>query len=130
MSYGRYLMHDWFTAEALDDIDYRIKAIRQSDLRAKKTLARHVLALENDVAHLALVLRAVGDLLLEKGLVTEAELESKISAADLLDGSADRRLSPKLAKAGSKAPPAPAPAPAAPARKTRRPPRPMVRRRV
>lgn len=111
MSLGRFFFHDIFTQKALSDVDVRLKTMRRADLSAKLSSARRMNALEADLAHLALIVRALGDVILAKGVATPSDLEAALAAADVLDGASDQRLSPKLAKPGTTAPP-PAPEPA------------------
>jgi hypothetical protein len=101
MSQWRYLLNDWWTAVELDRIDSRLLVRGASQRRKQGDLAR-------DTARVALVTRALAELMIAKGLITKAELLAQIVRTDLEDGAADGELDPELVLPGSKkTPPAP-----------------------
>ena len=67
--------------------------------RAQAT--RRIAELEQDLARVALVVRAIADLALAKGLFTDAELRRQFDRADLADGVFDAGLDPKLVAPGT-----------------------------
>jgi hypothetical protein len=69
-------------------------AQQQADTQAAKHL-------EERVAYLALISRALFELLQEKSGVTERELAAKITEVDLRDGKADGRMTPQPKKCPS-----------------------------
>lgn len=69
-------------------------ALQQAETQAAKHL-------EERVAYLALICRALFELLREKAGVTERELASKITEVDLRDGIVDGRMTPQLKKCPS-----------------------------
>lgn len=63
--------------------------------------ARKVEELERDLARVALVVRAIADLAIERGLFTDAQLRAQFDQADFADGVFDAALDPKLVAPGT-----------------------------
>jgi hypothetical protein len=88
-------------AYELQRVNDRIRTARR---RSAKSRPRHVERLEElhrDVAKLALIVRALGELAIRKGLVTEAELDRELYQSDFADGVLDGELDPELARPGA-----------------------------
>jgi hypothetical protein len=76
--------HNAIMAEAIRDV------VAQDQAAMKVTVEE----VEERFAHLALICRAIFELLQEKTGVTQRELVEKIVAVDLRDGKADSRMTP------------------------------------
>lgn len=99
MSWTRYLLHDFWTAREFNRIDdderRRGRAERAARRRQEAELtamAQRVAELEQDLGEATLLLRALAELCVEKGLVAPADLSAKVAALDALDGTVDGRL--------------------------------------
>lgn len=78
-------MHSALTAEAVRDV------VAQDQAAMQMTVER----VEERMAHLALICRAMFELLQEKTGVTQRELAAKITEVDVRDGKADGRMTPQ-----------------------------------
>src|SRR5688572_21527763 len=77
-------------------VDARIKAMRTARLRHAKTAADRARELEDDLGRVALLARALAEVCIRKGLMTEAEVGQVLKEVDLADGSADGKLDPSV----------------------------------
>ena len=73
------------------DLLHKSRADRNSRIRANERIE----ALEEDLGRAALVLRALMEACVKKGVVTPDELLLLMKQADLADGAADGKLDPK-----------------------------------
>jgi hypothetical protein len=64
----------------------------RASIRARAELRKQMLELDEDVGRMALLLRALVEACLRKGVFTREELAALIARVDLLDGAADGRL--------------------------------------
>ena len=100
MSLSRYLIHDFFTAREFNRRD----AQRRSDNRAARSRRRQLSqrerdrdsrleAVEEDLGQAVLLVRALADLCLEKGVLDGGELLDLMERLDAADGEADGKAS-------------------------------------
>ena len=75
-------------------LDNTADALRE-DLAQQQAETQSAKHLEERVAHLALICRALFELLQEKTGVTQRELAAKITEVDLRDGRPDSRITPQ-----------------------------------
>jgi hypothetical protein len=81
---------------AVAQLEQRTRALALVSAHRRTQTARRVAELERDLARVALVVRALAELALERGLFTDAQLRRKFDEADLADGVFDASLDPKL----------------------------------
>lgn len=101
----------------------RIDALRQSmrrQWRQRSRISKATRELQDEVGLLALTLLALVGRLVEKGIVTEAELHARIAEVDALDGEKDGMLDPEALRSALGLPARPRTPPKAPAPKARR----------
>jgi len=84
---------------------------RLSDDRAR------IVELENDLARVALLARALAELCLAKGLLTQEDLLRQLEEVDFADGKADGKLEARVVMPGESKPADPDPRAAAAAKK-------------
>src|SRR5262245_29792546 len=88
----------------------RIRAVSLSRMHSHIEAKNRLAQLGDDLCRVALVTRALAELMLSKNLITREEFEQALAQADLADGVADGKVEPQLVKPGSKrAPSVPAP---------------------
>lgn len=97
---------DWLFGDDWASSDFsRIKAeLRSAELRTRRNrnaARRGQLELEQGLARVALVVRAMADLCIARGIFTSEQLLAQLSEADLADGVQDGGLDPKLVIPGS-----------------------------
>ncbi len=90
-TWARYNRIGFWTAEELDRLEAKF-----SKRHAK------LVGVPRQVAVVALVTRSLGELLIEKGIITKEELIAQIERVDHEDGSDDGTLDPELVVPGSK----------------------------
>jgi len=78
----------------------RLEAVRVERTNKMRMAQARVLQLEEDIARVALLSRAVTELFLKKGLFTKRELAEQLVATDIVDGALDFGLDPALALPG------------------------------
>ena len=98
MGLERYLLHDFFTALELNDLERRGRLERRARVSQRQRADR----LEAEVGRAALLLRSLAELCIAKGVITAEELRRQMLAVDLVDGVADQRLDPRLVAPGSR----------------------------
>lgn len=108
MSWTRYLLHDFWTARALNEMDderQRSKrAARQRSMRRSKEIkeqSARIDELEQDLAETTLLLRALADLSVSKGLITADEISERALELDKLDGVVDGRMGDEAGDSGA-----------------------------
>lgn len=77
-------------------LERRTREVALLGAHRRAQTSRRIAELEHDLARVALVVRAIADLALAKGLFTDAELRRQFDRADLADGVFDAELDPKL----------------------------------
>jgi hypothetical protein len=88
MSLLDYVFMDLYTASRMRGMDQRLSAIAA----AKKPKSRRVDDIQTDLNSVALVCMALVGTLVEKGVISELDLEMHLNALDELDGKADGGL--------------------------------------
>jgi hypothetical protein len=94
MSWTRYFLHDYFTAKELDRIDHNLRRLRSSRARSDSELRDRIDELEDDLARLTLLVHAMAETCVRKGLLSRKEISRMADELDLLDGCADGKLDP------------------------------------
>lgn len=95
MSWTRYLLHDFWTARALNELEEKLTSSRRNARRqvlAKAALSDRVRELEQDLEETVLLARALADVCMAKGLLDAKELGARIEHLDGLDGVVDGRI--------------------------------------
>jgi hypothetical protein len=75
-------------------LDAKLRAVRHSGFSPERELRDRVEELEDDLGRALLLLHAVCEASLSKGLFTQSELDRFIEAIDVSDGRADGKLDP------------------------------------
>jgi len=119
MGWERYLFHDFFTAEELNELDKRIAFSRRIFHETRATTKARITVLEEDLGRVALLARALADLCIAKGVLSGDELARQLMEADLADGKRDGKLQPKVVMPGESKPADPEPSRDPAARKSR-----------
>ena len=83
-----------------DKLRRHVRADRSRRRRKLSAAEQRVEALEEALARVTMLARALAELCLAKGLVTRAELERALAEADLADGAEDGGLDPSVALPG------------------------------
>ncbi len=86
---------------ALHALERRTRELALVSAHRRAQASRRIEALEHDLARVALVVRAIADLAIAKGLFTDAELRRQFDEADFADGVFDAELDPKLVAPGT-----------------------------
>jgi len=94
VTWTRYLLHDFWTAEELNAIDRRFERTRRARMRSSRTTDARISELEDDVARLTLVVKALSEAVVAQGAVSREDLSAWLERIDLLDGVADGKLDP------------------------------------
>lgn len=89
-----------FDPAVVRQLQARLEAVRLERANKMRQAQARVLQLEEDVARIALLSRAVSELLLKKGVFTKRELAEQLVATDVVDGALDFGLDPALALPG------------------------------
>ena len=82
------------------DLRTRLESLRVERTNRMRQAQARVLQLEEDVARVALLSRALAELCLKKGLFTKRELAEQLVATDIVDGALDFGLDPALTLPG------------------------------
>jgi hypothetical protein len=94
MGWTRYLLHDYYTAKELDRIDERMRSMRSSSARSAGDARERVEELEDDLGRLTLLVHALAEACVRKGVLSRDEIAAVADDIDLLDGCADGKLAP------------------------------------
>jgi hypothetical protein len=92
MSWTRYLFHDYFTAREFNRLDERLRHRRMSEARSGAEQRRRIDELEDDLGRLTLLVHALAEACVRKGMLTRPEIAALVDELDLLDGRADGKL--------------------------------------
>jgi hypothetical protein len=87
-------MHDYYTAKELDRIDDHLRRIRSSTARSAGAVHDRTEELEDDLGRLTLLVHALAEACVRKGVLSREEISAMASEIDLLDGCADGKLAP------------------------------------
>lgn len=85
------------TQNTVNALQNRILTVSRLARRTRIRDNERIRDLENDVAVLAMMVRAMMDLLAEKQLLKPAEFQSCLKRTDLMDGIEDGKLKPRVA---------------------------------
>lgn len=88
------LLWDLYQSRQINALDQRLDRVQDDQARGEAA-NRVALGLEEKINHLALICRAMFELLQPSGGVTEAQLAAKIREIDERDGQADGRMTPQ-----------------------------------
>ncbi|MCA9179272.1 MAG: hypothetical protein KDB14_32660 [Planctomycetales bacterium] len=94
MTWSRYFLNDYFTAREFDEVDKRIRTQARARAAGNREMRERIEELEEENARLALLLRALTELSVRKGLFSQQELQAVTREVDLWDGSEDGRYGP------------------------------------
>ena len=86
--------------DVVRELRTRLEAVRVERTNRMRQARARVLQLEEDVARVALLSRAVAELCLKKGLFTKRELAEQLVATDIADGALDFGLDPAFTLPG------------------------------
>lgn len=75
---ARWLFHGVFTGAELDKVDERLTALEDRAREFENDLDDDVIALRNDVRRLELLNKALIDLCIERGVLTQESLKAKM----------------------------------------------------
>jgi len=81
---------------ALRELEQRTRELALVSAHRRTQSARRLEEVERDLARVALVVRAIADLAIARGLFTNVQLRAQFDAADFADGVFDAALDPKL----------------------------------
>jgi hypothetical protein len=108
MSWTRYLFHDYFTAKELNRIDAAAERRRRITSSERTDLRRLCSELEDDLGRLALLVHALAEVCVRKGVLTREEITAMMAEVDMLDGVADGKLDPNALRPKDERPKRPA----------------------
>lgn len=91
---------DWATSD-LAQSRPQLRSVEMRARRNRNSARRGELKLEQGVMRVAMVVRAMADLCIARGIFTSEQLLAQLAEADLADGVQDDGLDPKLAVPGS-----------------------------
>ena len=94
MSWTRYMFHDFYTAKEFNRMDDRLRRMRMQSGASRANLLDRVDELEDDLCRMSLILHAVVEASVNKGVLTREEISDMVEQIDLLDGQADGKLDP------------------------------------
>jgi hypothetical protein len=100
MDYLDRLFQETLDPRIVRELRTRLEALRVERTNRMRQAQARVLQLEEDVARVALLSRAVAELCLKKGLFTKRELAEQLVATDIVDGALDFGLDPALTLPG------------------------------
>ena len=94
------LFRETLDPRILQELRERLEALRVERTNRMRQARARVLQLEEDVARVALLSRALAELCLKKKLFTQRELAEQLVATDVVDGALDFGLDPALTLPG------------------------------
>ncbi len=100
MDYLDRLLEESLDPRVMRELRARLDALRVERTNRMRQAQARVLQLEEDVARVALLSRAVAEMCLRKGLFTKRELAEQLVATDIIDGALDFGLDPALTLPG------------------------------
>ena len=92
MSWTRYLLHDFFTAHELNRIDERFRRSRTASASTRAGMYDRIDELEDDLGRATLIVHALAEACVRKGLLTREEIAAMVNEVDLRDGKSDGKL--------------------------------------
>lgn len=94
------LFRETLDPRILQELRERLEALRVERTNRMREARARLLQLEEDVARVALLSRALAELCLKKKLFTQRELAEQLVATDAVDGAIDFGLDPALTLPG------------------------------
>ena len=108
--WSRYLIHGYWTGREFEKVEGEMRARSSAARRGRIKNNERIEDLERDVGAMAMLLRAMTDLLVERSVVKPEDLRAFVHRADMMDGVHDGKLDPRTAR-GEKPKPRPKPKP-------------------
>jgi len=96
-----WLFGDDGSTSDLRQLKTHMRSVEQRARRNRSAARRGELKLEQGLTRVAMVVRAMADLCIARGIFTSEQLLAQLSDADLADGVQDGGLDPELAIPGS-----------------------------
>jgi len=115
MSWTRYLKHDLWTAKEFNDMEAQMRRRATAERRSRADVRDSIEDLEAELGFLALMNRAMLQVLLDHGLCDKNRITQLMRHFDTLDGEADGGLDAAALAGDLGLAPKPQPDPAAPA---------------
>ena len=100
MDYLDRLFQETLDPRIVRELRARLESLRVERTNRMRQAQARVLQLEEDVARVALLSRALAELCLKKKLFTKLELAEQLVATDIMDGALDFGLDPALTLPG------------------------------
>lgn len=97
---GSYAFAARASREDIKELDRRLDAVHKARLRSAKTSVERARELEYDLGRVALLARALAEVCLKKGLLSQAELGAMLLEVDIADGAGDGSLDPRVVMPG------------------------------
>ncbi|MCH2123755.1 MAG: hypothetical protein MK165_03125 [Pirellulaceae bacterium] len=98
MSVLRYLNHDWWQTQEIERCEQEMRDLRRKSSRQRATLHDEIDEVNDDLARTVLLLHALVQACLRKGLLTREDITAVATELDLKDGVQDGKLNPQLAR--------------------------------
>lgn len=92
MGWQRYFLHDFFTAKEFDRLEQRIKNTSREKRAGERRINAGVDRLKDDLGRAYLMISALTELCLRKGVISEEELNQVLHEVDVSDGVEDGQL--------------------------------------
>jgi len=96
MSFMRYFAHDYWQTSQIDRLDAKVRQIRLHESASRGRDMDRFEILEDDLARMALLVHALSEACVRKGVLTREEITAMIEEVDLADGQADGKLDPAV----------------------------------
>ena len=94
------MFHHEYLQNELSELRLMVRRARQAQRSSSATLEARLDELEVGVGRVALLLRALAELTLERGLIRPEDLAAKIKSVDEADGAKDESLDPRVVLPG------------------------------
>ena len=90
--------YDWAARRKIDSLEARLARVIARDSRSRSGMVNDVVELEEDLGRAVLLLQALLQAIIRKGLLTREEIMSVAAELDLRDGEADGQLDPRTVR--------------------------------
>lgn len=94
MSWQRYLMHDFYTAKEFNRLEQKIARSTSEKRVGDRRVSAEVERLKDDLGRAYLMISALTELCLRKGVISEEELSAVLHDIDIRDGIEDGKMTP------------------------------------
>lgn len=91
MSWSRYFLSDYLTRREFKQVDRQLRSQRRIQMSARRELRERIQDLEDENGRLALMVRALTEACIRKGVFSRDELQQIATEVDLWDGADDDR---------------------------------------